>query len=154
MPSVLRFRAGSITCTNSIKRVHGKDFKFLKLSYWIRNRENSDVQCEIKRPVQSSLQKHSSRPAQQLPEPSKLYQVHSGKAEANRQTYFNHIHFFGTVKCFHKPISKPQVFVIQGFVTGISNFSSTEDNPEGHFLNEEPSLTCRRLNIYLLKCVI
>ena len=58
------------------------------------------------------------------------------------------------MKRFHRPMSKPQFLVIQPLVSGVDDYTSTEDSPEGDFVNGEPTLTCRRLNLYLLNCVI
>lgn len=75
-----------------------------------------------------------------------------------RQIYkhisFNHVKFFGNIKHFNRSMSKPQFLVIQPFVIVVNDYTSTEGSPEGDFVTEEPTLTCRRLNLYLFNYVI
>lgn len=56
------------------------------------------------------------------------------------------------MKQFYRAVSKPQV--IQPLVTDINDYTSSEDISECDFVNGEPTLTCRILNLYLLNCVI
>lgn len=53
--------------------------------------------------------------------------------QIDKHISFNHIKFFGNMKHFHRPTSKPQFLVIQPLVIGINDHTSTEDSPEGDF---------------------